>query len=152
MNPSAYPAASFDPTPVLVPGGPLPSTFHDPLPIERPAPLPQVADVHEVLRDVVGGLGAKIRSKRLNVAWRLLARHSRVAADRDRLRRVYQVMVASAVDAARAGGRLTIRSTAPDESAVRVEVEERSPWLRRQPRPESLETAGTGPSRRGRPR
>lgn len=150
MNPSTYSATPFDPTPMLIPGGLLPASFHEPISADRPTALPPVADAHEVLRDVVGGLSGKIRSKRLDVAWRLLARHSRVAANRDQLHRVYHVIVASAVDAARPGGRLTIRSTAPDESAVRIEVEERSPWLRQQPRPDSLEVAGHGTANRSR--
>ena len=157
MNPSAYSGTPFDPTPLLVPGGPLPPLHEDgsTAPGALP-PIPPSADAHQVLRDVVGELNGKIRAKRLDVTWRLLARHTRVAADRDRLRQVYQVIVGSAVDAARPGGRLTIRSTDPSDCAVRVEVEERSPWLRRQPRPELAGVShpggkgNNGPARRSR--
>ena len=92
-----------------------------------PAGLAAV-DAHEVLRGEARQLERAIAAKRLDVEWRLLARHAYLPVDPERLRRVYRSLLTTAVDAAKKGDRITIRSTCPSDCALRVEVEEHSAW------------------------
>jgi len=99
------------------------------------APAGQLLDVHGVLRDVLQDNQAKARSRRIELSMRLLARNHYIHGDPQRLRQMLQQLVCGAIASTHAGGHLTFRSTRPADCAFRLEVEERSPWMRsRNPR------------------
>ena len=91
----------------------------------------QLLDVHAVLRDVLEDNQAKARSRRIELSMRLLARNHYVQGDAQRLRQMLQQLVYGAIASSPAGGHLTFRSTRPADCALRLEVEERSPWMRK---------------------
>lgn len=102
---------------------------------QMPAPAGQLLDVHAVLRDVLQDNQAKARSRRIEMSMRLLARNHYIQGDPQRLRQMLQQLVCGAIASTHAGGHLTFRSTRPADCALRLEVEERSPWMRsRNPR------------------
>src|SRR5438067_11655697 len=111
---------------------PMAGTMEDipPLPViplpPRPSlpPLPAV-DAHEVIGGVVQEHGTRIRAKRLKVSLRLLARSYHMPADPERLRQIVRSLVRTAVESARPGGKITIRSSCPSDCALRLEVEEK---------------------------
>jgi C4-dicarboxylate-specific signal transduction histidine kinase len=91
--------------------------------------LPRTSvDAHEVLGRVVKECHRRIGSKGLRVALRLLSRQYHIIDDGERLRQVYLNLLNNAVAAARPGSTITLRATCPSDCALRIEVEERSPW------------------------
>ena len=128
-------AAHASPAVTSAPGGWQPSGLVGVTTADGPMPVVGEVDAHELLRDVLDECRGEIAGKKLDVSVRLLARGYRINADAERLRRVFHHMVKTAVAATPFRGRLTFRSTCPGDSALRLEVEERSPWLRRSHRP-----------------
>jgi nitrogen-specific signal transduction histidine kinase len=91
--------------------------------------LPRMSvDAHEVLGRVVKECHRRIGSKGLHVSLRLLSRQYHINDDGERLRQVYLNLLNNAVAAARPGSTITLRATCPSDCALRIEVEERSPW------------------------
>jgi K+-sensing histidine kinase KdpD len=91
--------------------------------------LPRTSvDAHEVLGRVVRECHRRIGSKGLHVSLRLLSRQYHINDDGERLRQVYLNLLNNAVAAARPGSTITLRATCPSDCALRIEVEERSPW------------------------
>jgi signal transduction histidine kinase len=91
--------------------------------------LPRTSvDAHEVLGRVVRECHSRIGSKGLRVSLRLLSRQYHVSDDGERLRQVYTNLLNNAVANARPGSKITLRATCPSDCALRIEVEERSPW------------------------
>lgn len=98
---------------------------------EPVAPVPAPAlDAHEVIHDVLRENARTIASKRLKISVRLLARNHYFVGDRDRHRQAMQNLLRCAIASTPNGGHITVRSTRPADCALRIEVEERSPWLR----------------------
>lgn len=96
-----------------------------------PPPAGPVLDAHEEVYGALRESSQAIAAKRLKVSVRLLARNHYFTGDRELHRRVMQNLLRSAIATAPAGGHLTIRSTRPADCALRIEIEERSPWLRK---------------------
>jgi hypothetical protein len=111
---------------------PLVSTSMPGLATELPAvplltpPLDAHAAIHDVLRENARAIAAK----RLKVSVRLLAGNHFFVGDRDRHRQAMQNLLRGAIASTPNGGHITVRSTRPTDCALRIEVEERSPWLR----------------------
>jgi C4-dicarboxylate-specific signal transduction histidine kinase len=94
-------------------------------------------DAHEVLGRVVKECHRRIGLKGLRVSLRLLSRQYHISDDGERLRQVYLNLLNHAVAAAQPGSQITLRATCPSDCALRIEVEERSPWR------EKLQSADT---------
>ena len=94
-----------------------------------PAPAPAL-DAHELIHDVLRENAKAIAARRLKVSVRLLARNHYFTGDLDRHRQMMQNLLRGAIASTPNGGHITVRSTRPADCALRIEVEERSPWLR----------------------
>lgn len=126
--------ATVEPERLPIPGLSDPPTY-DP---QVAAPAGQMLDVHAALREVVADNQAKARSRRIELSLRLLARNYYIHGDVQRIRQMLQQLVYGAIASTPAGGQITFRSTRPADCALRLEVEERSPWMRkRSPRASS---------------
>jgi signal transduction histidine kinase len=112
--------------PHLAPVRNLSATLAEPL---VPAPAPAL-DAHELIHDVLRENARTIASRRLKVSVRLLARNHYFVGDRERHRQMMQNLLRCAIASTPTGGHITVRSTRPADCALRIEVEERSPWLR----------------------
>jgi signal transduction histidine kinase len=101
-------------------------------PLETPELSPKVpralVDAHQLLGRVVRECHNRIGSKGLHVSLRLLSHQYYVNDDGERLRQVYTNLLNNAVAAARPGSKITLRASCPSDCALRIEVEERSPW------------------------
>lgn len=91
---------------------------------------PAALDAHAAVFDALRQAERAIAAKRLKVSVRLLAGNHYLNGDRERLRCLVRNLVGSAVATSPVGGQLTVRSTRPSDCALRIEIEERSPWLR----------------------
>ncbi len=89
-------------------------------------------DAHAVLREALLDCEGARRSRRVHVSLRLLARNHYVMADANRLRLVLTQMLRGAIESAPTGSQMTIRSSRPADCALRIEVEERSSYLKNQ--------------------
>jgi hypothetical protein len=89
-------------------------------------------DAHTAVYDAVRDSQRAISAKRLKVSVRLLARNHYLSGDRERICSVVRNLLGSAIASSPVGAQLTVRSTRPAECALRIEIEERSPWLRPQ--------------------
>jgi hypothetical protein len=105
-----------------------------PLP-SHPATPPPALDAHEAIYDVIRENSRAIAGKRIKVSVRLLAGNHFFVGDRDRHRQAMQNLLRGAIASTPAGGHITVRSTRPADCALRIEIEERSPWLRQRRHP-----------------
>jgi hypothetical protein len=118
--PEAGPVVLQDPSEELLP------CMLEPTPI----PIQSELDAHAVLREALRGCEGTRRTRRVNVSLRLLARNHYIVADANRLRLTLEQMVRRAIEIAPVGSQLTIRSSRPADCALRIEVEERSSYLK----------------------
>ena len=81
-------------------------------------------DVHQCLLAVLKQFSGPIRQKRLHVSLQFLARDYRLTRSPEHLLEVFASLVRSAIGAAPAGGRITLRSTCPSDGVLRVDVAE----------------------------
>jgi len=100
--------------------------------LDAPATTTQSAlDAHAVLREALLDCEGARRSRRVQVSLRLLARNHYVMADANRLRLVLAQLVRGAIESAPPGSHMTIRSSRPADCALRIEVEERSSYIKK---------------------
>ena len=125
---------------------PPPLSPMPPLATELPAvPVPPPAlDAHEANYAVLRENARAISAKRLKVSVRLLAGNHYFVGDRDRHRHAMQNLLRGAIATTPNGGHITVRSTRPADCALRIEVEERSPWLRQRRHPTAATRGSAG--------
>ena len=87
--------------------------------------LPRVGqpiNAHELLEAVARDMRHTAAAKRIELSLTLAARGYLVRGDRERMKQTYHNLLSNAVNYAKKGGRITVRSSCPTPDALRVEV------------------------------